>query len=127
MATHRAQNNFFHRLAPAVRFLISLAFAGIMHFVIPATGNINFDALIFWDMFACCYLVMCRLVFFTMPPKSIGNNASKEDGSKIYVFAMIIAASITGMVAVLLLIKDDTQTASSSLSLLVSLPAMICS
>lgn len=127
MAAHSTKSSFFQRLTPVVRFIISVVLAASMHFVIPATGNTYFDALITWDIFAFCYLLMCWIVFFTMPVKAIRHNASKEDGSKIYVFAMIILSSLAGMVAVLLLIKDGAQAISSSLSLLVSLPAMIFS
>lgn len=126
-APHPGKGNFFQRLSPLLKLLISVAFAIVVYLAIPCSSNKYFNALIVWDLFSFCYLLLCWIVFFTMPIRLIRHNASKEDGSKVYVFAMIILSSFAGMVAVLLLIKEDIQTIYKPLLLIVVLLGMIFS
>ena len=126
-ATHSSKGNFFQQLNPIARVLIAIAFTVLVYTITPCSSNKYFNALIFWDMFASTYLLLCWIVFLTMPIRLIRHNASKEDGSKLFVFVMIILSSLVGMVAVLLLIKEDVHIITKGLLLLVAVPGMIFS
>lgn len=122
--THQSvKGSFFQELTPATRFFISFAFTVLAYFIIPKTGNHYFDALVWWDVFSFCYLFLCWVVFFTMPVKLIRRNAAKEDGSKVFVFTMILVCSLISMVAVLLLMKGN-KTVNQTLMVIVSILAM---
>lgn len=127
MTTHSVKGNFFQELTPATRFFISLAFTLLTYFIIPKTGNPYFDGLVLWDAFSLCYLCLCWILFFTMPVRLIRRNAAKEDGSKIFVFTMILLCSLVSMVAVLLLMKGDKNTVAKHLMVIVSILAMVFS
>ncbi|MES2848287.1 MAG: DUF1345 domain-containing protein [Bacteroidota bacterium] len=125
---HKHKSNFFNRLKPWQRTLLAIVVALTAFFIIPPCDNRYFNSLIILDFFSSAYLLFCWIVLLTMPISSIRRNASKEDGSKPFVFATIILASLAGMVSVLLLILNkDTVLVSKNLFLLVSVSGIIFS
>lgn len=120
--------NFFQRLKPIPRVLMATVIAVIIYFTVPQGYNPYFKWLVTWNVFAGCYLILCWIVLLTMPISIIRRNASKEDGSKIFVFFMIIAASLAGMLAVLLLIMNGDNAEKKDLSfLLIAVSGMVLS
>lgn len=111
--------NFFHRLKPLHRVLISSIIAIAGYFTILWGDNIYFNWLVIWNIFAGSYLMLCWIVFLSMPVSTIRRNASREDGSKIFVFIMIILSSIAGMAVVLLLIMNGGSAEKKDLSFLI--------
>lgn len=120
--------NFFQRLKPLYRVSISVVIAIAVFFVIPRGDNPYFKWLVTWNIFACSYLILCWIVLLTLPVSTIRRNASKEDGSKLFVFIMIILTSLAGMLAVLLLIMNGDNAEKKDLSfLLIAVSGMVLS
>ncbi len=124
---HKYKANFFSRLKPWQRALLAIVVALIAFFSIPCGDNEYFNSLVILDFFSSAYLLFCWIVLLTMPISSIRRNASKEDGSKPFVFATIILASLAGMISVLLLILNKDTVISKNLFLLVSVSGIIFS
>ena len=124
---HKHKKNFFNGLKPLQRVFLSVLIAATAFFVIPCGDNKYFNVLVIIDLFSFSYLIFCWIVLFTMPISSIRRNASKEDGSKPFVFAMVILSSLAGMISVLLLILNDDANINKFLSLLVSIAGIIFS
>ncbi len=101
---------------PLHRILISLALSTVTY-VLISKSEISFlmKSMILWDVFAFTYIVSSWVVFFTCSTQQIRKEASKEDGSRFFVFLVILISSFASMLNVLLLIisKDSTETLKS--------------
>jgi uncharacterized membrane protein len=124
---HTHKGNFFHNLKPWHRLLFSILVALAIYFIIPCSSNKYFNALLILDFFSSAYLLFCWIVLLSMPVSAIRRNASKEDGSKLLVFIMIILSSLAGMVSVLLLILNNVNSLHKMLFLIVSVSGIIFS
>jgi uncharacterized membrane protein len=106
--------NFFVRIHPAQRILISLGLSAI---VFAFTQRIEHNPLtkimLVWDVFALTFIISDWVVLLKRSPSQIRQFASKEDGSLIYIFVLIVLASFASMFTVLLLIlsKDLSRFA----------------
>lgn len=98
---------FFLRLTPLHRTLLSMAFAALSYFFTPKNFPPILHFLWLWSAFAICYLVCCWLIIEKTNSVEIKKKAQIEDGSKLYVYTMIVAASIGCLFAVLLLLTND--------------------
>lgn len=116
--------NTFQRLSPFARIVFSLLFAVVTYCLLPHSSNTYFNALILWDLFAFCYLLLCWIVLCTLPISLIQHRASKEDGSKLYVLAMVILSSLTSLIAVLLMIIHNDNGINKILALSITLIGM---
>ncbi len=87
--------------------------------------------MIVWDVFAFCYTVAGWVVFFLLSPTAIRNNAQKEDGSRLFVFFIIVVASFASMFTVLLLMLTKASFSGQGngfgLFLLVAISGMLLS
>ena len=101
----------FQRLRPIHRSLISIAIATILFVALPDFLSLLIKLLIGWIGFCVSYLTCCWIVIFTMPANAIKRIADVEDGSRGFVFLIILLASIASFCAVLLIIisKGDQQ------------------
>ncbi len=97
---------FFQRLRPVHRFIIAFVAAVVIFYLLPAGLSLLLKLLVAWLGFSVTYLVVCWIVINSMQVAEIKKTAAREDGSKIYVFTMILVASFACMFAVLLLIMS---------------------
>lgn len=104
-------SNIFLRMYPLQRGIVSLLLAGIAVAVTAQSNTILFTVIIGWIIFSFSFLLMSWIILFTRPVGEIKRIASLEDGSKLFVSAMILVSSFAGMVALLLLMlsRDSHQ------------------
>ena len=114
-AVKKRQGNIFLRMMPVHRFIISLILAVIIYFLVDnADLDILVKIMIAWSTFAFSYIITSWIVFFTQKPVQIRAHSKQEDGSRLYVFSLIIITSFASLIAVLLLMlsqnaKDTPQ------------------
>ena len=111
----KKQGNIFLRMMPLQRFIISLVLAVIVYLLmLSADLDILVKAMIAWSVFALSYILTSGIVFFSQKPAQIRELSKQEDGSRLYVFSLIIFTSFASLVSVLLLMlsqnaKDTPQ------------------
>jgi len=104
---------FFLLLHPLNRSIISILLVGAVFFCVKNSGlNRLLLITLLWCVFALCYMVMSGIIFRMFTPQEIRRWASREDGSRIFVFILVVLSSFAAMFTVLLLIlsKDASQT-----------------
>lgn len=106
---------FAERLRPVHRAILGFVTGSIIFVLIPRELALLLKLLISWTGFCITYLICCWAVFYSMPIKEIKTKANKEDGSRVYVFALILIAAFGSLLAVLMLIIDKTETPQSLL------------
>ena len=105
--------NFIHQLHPLHRVLISLGLSGLMLLGIQNTTlDVLVKLLILWDVYVLSYCVLSWVVFFTHTCSQTKEQARKEDGSRIFVYFVIILSSLASLITVLLLLMslDNADT-----------------
>jgi uncharacterized membrane protein len=60
-----------------------------------------------WDVFALVFNITCWIVFFTRTVEEIRRHARQEDGSRTFLFMIIVLACFASMLMVLLLMLSD--------------------
>ena len=114
-AIQKRQGNIFLRMMPVHRFIISLILAVIvLLLVLNADLDILVKIMIAWSTFAFSHIITSWIVFFAQKPAQIRELSKQEDGSRLYVFSLIIITSFASLIAVLLLMlsqnaKDTPQ------------------
>ncbi len=120
--------NFFLRLRPMPRLMISLGVALLVGFFMrTAAIPVLVKLMILWDVFCAVILFCAWMVFFTCSPAQIRKIASREDGSRFLVFVIVLISSMASMVAVLLLILSKETFANAWLFLPVAIAGMLLS
>lgn len=120
--------HIFWELHPLKRILISIAFCIAAFFLIPQNASNLIKITSLWVVFAATYLIMCWIILFKKPIAEIRKTASKDDGSKLIVFIMILVSSFSSMFTVLLLIiSKDSKTSESGFFLPASISGMLLS
>ena len=111
MSTKKILDNFIHNLSPFQRVLISLGLAGLTFLSVQHTKlNLLVMLTILWDVYALSFCTTSWLVFFTHTAKETKEHARVEDGSRIFVFFIILLSSTASLFTVLLLIiSKDIQ------------------
>lgn len=113
MATeqHKQQPGIVQRMRPIHRLFLSLACSLIAFFIIyPQQLNPLLMAMLLWIAFALVFNVTGWLILFTRPIHHIKKIARQDDGSKAFVFVMILLSSFASLFTVLLLmISGDTE------------------
>ncbi|HEU5168371.1 MAG TPA: DUF1345 domain-containing protein [Chitinophagaceae bacterium] len=106
----RNQGNFFLRIMPVQRFIISLILAVIV-FLLMINSNLDIlvNIMIAWSVFALSYIVTSWIVFFGQKPAQIRELSKQEDGSRLYVFSLIIITSFASLISVLLLMLSQNS------------------
>jgi len=105
------RGNIFHRMRPIHRISVGAILALAAYFV-SRELNMSYllQAMLIWDAFSVAYLFCCAVILFTKPVQQIKQAAVKEDGSDIFVAAMVIISAFVSMAAVgLLLISKKTD------------------
>lgn len=119
--------NFFERLTPLQRIAASLFISIASAFVFPFRATQYFSWLVLWDVFSFCYLACSLAVVNTLAVKEIKQRASEEDGSKAFVFIMVLVSSLAALVTVLLLVVSHKKEAAEGWQLAVAILGMVFS
>jgi uncharacterized membrane protein len=105
--------NFLLRMMPVHRFLISLFLAVIVYlFIVSANLEVMVKLMISWSVFALSYIITSCIVFFGQKPAQIRELSKREDGSRLYVFSLVILTSFVSMLTVLLLMRSQSIKAT---------------
>ncbi len=108
------------QLHPLQRVLLSLIATAAAFFFLHQTKLTPLVVyILLWDVFAFCYIAVSWVTFFYRTPEEIRKRAQIDDGSRIFVFLVILLASFFSMVAVLLLLLAKEETGD------IYLPAVI--
>lgn len=123
------QLNIFLRLHPVKRMLIGLllvlvTWLLVRHGRLPALVQV----LLLWDVFALSFIVTTWAIFFKQTTNHIRERARQEDGSRVFVFLLILAASFASMLTVLLLLlSKEAAAAGNAVFLPVTIGGMLFS
>jgi uncharacterized membrane protein len=104
---HKKMRHLLLRTHPLHRILISIVIAAAVLLVVPHHKNALVNAMTAWLAFGFTYLILNWIVLFTRPIPYIRKFAQKDDGSKPFVFIMIMLFSFISLVIVLLLITTN--------------------
>jgi uncharacterized membrane protein len=96
-------------MQPLQRLTISLVLAAVV-FLFVMNGDLAMlvKLMIAWAAFALSYIITSWIVFFTRTTTAIREHAKQEDGSRLYVFVLILVTSFASLFTVLLLMLSKT-------------------
>ena len=94
---------FLQRLSPLRRMLASLFVAAIAFVFIHKLASPLIEALSVWLVFEFVYLIIGWIILFTRPVSGIRRYARMDDGSKLFVFIMVLLTSFASIITVLIL------------------------
>lgn len=124
----KSTTNIFLRLHPMHRLLLGLTAALIAYLVVRSTDMPGLlQVMIMWDVFCTAILISAWIVFFTCTPARLRQLASREDGSRLYVFLFVLISSMASMVTVLLLILSKEMHTNAGIYLPVAIGGMLLS
>lgn len=104
------------------RFLISVFIALIIYTVVPKLSSLVMEMLLLWISFSCTYVLLSWITIFMLPINEIKKKAEMEDGSKIFVFFIILFSSAATLITVLVLLVNSR---SSEMNIQNTLPIII--
>ena len=110
------QKNIFLRMLPLQRFIISVSIAVMVYLLLLLTDlDTVIKIMIAWSGFALSYIITSCIAFFTQSSQDIRKHSRQEDGSRLFVFSLIVITSFASLVTVLLLMlsqgsKETPQT-----------------
>jgi uncharacterized membrane protein len=121
-------SNIFLRMKPVHRLMIGFIAALVTWILIrPAGLPVLMQVMLLWDVFCLATLISAFMVFFTCAPAQIRKIASREDGSRFFVFIVVLVSSMASMVTVLLLILSKDADARPGFYLPVAIAGMLLS
>ncbi|MBW8688189.1 DUF1345 domain-containing protein [Chitinophaga rhizophila] len=123
------KSNLFVKLHPIHRVLISAGIAGIV-FLLTQAASLTplIRVVLLWDVFALIYNITCWIVLFSRTVEDIRRYARKEDGSRLFVFIIIVLACFASMLMVLLLmLSDEAQQTDKLLYVPVAIAGILLS
>ncbi len=103
------QNNFLLHMHPLQRILLSVALSVAAFLIIPKDENPLVETMIIWIVFASVYLITGWIILYTRPIQEIKKTARKDDGSKLFVYLMVLLSSLASFVIVLLLMISGSD------------------
>ncbi|MDI3320359.1 DUF1345 domain-containing protein [Pinibacter soli] len=105
------KENFWLRLTPTHRVIIGLT-AGALVFILLNAFQLNvlLRLTFSWDIFAAMLIVLSWTVIFARSTARIREFARREDGSRLYVFLLVLISSFASMIAVLMLILSKSDS-----------------
>jgi uncharacterized membrane protein len=105
--------NVLFRMMPIHRFIISIILAGVVYLSILSVDlQVMVKIMISWSVFSFCYIITSWIIFFGQPPEQIQALSKREDGSRLYVFSLIIVSSFASLLMVLLLMLSQNTKAT---------------
>lgn len=125
---NKHSRNIFLHFRPLHRLAAGLLAALLTGFFIrTAAMPALVKLMILWNVFCAVILFFAWMVFFSCSPAQIRKLASQEDGSRFFVFVIVLVASMASMVAVLLLILSKETFSRAALYLPVAIGGMLLS
>lgn len=104
VSAKKKRSNIFLRMRPLMRLMISLLLAVIVFLLIMSLDlAVLVKIMIAWAAFALSYIITSWIVFFARTTTEIREHSRQEDGSRVYVFLLIILTSFASLFTVLLL------------------------
>jgi uncharacterized membrane protein len=98
-------------MLPVQRFVISVILAVIIYLLLLASDlEVMIKIMIAWAVFALSYIITSCIVFFTQDSEEIRKHSRQEDGSRMYVFLLIVITSFASLFTVLLLMLSRNAT-----------------
>lgn len=121
--------NIWLRLQPTHRMFISLAIGLMVFFSLSSRSmSLLLRSMLSWDAFAYILIVLSWCVIFSRSTPEIRVLAKREDGSRLYVFFVILISSFASMIAVLLLILSGSDKGNHhALYLVATIAGMLAS
>lgn len=105
------RENIFLRITPISRLLIGLAAGLITFFCLPADRlPLLLRCMLSWNAFAYVLLALCWLVIAARSTARIREFARREDGSRAYVFLLVLLASFASMILVASMILSKASS-----------------
>lgn len=114
---------------PLQRVLISTILAVVAYiFIRKFHFNAMITSMMLWDVFALSYIITSWIVFFTSSVSHITKKARQDDGSRVFVFLIVVVACFASMFTVLMLtISKDTADVAKAIYLPVIIAGMLLS
>lgn len=128
-STTKKKENIFLQLHPVHRLLISIGISGCV-FVLTTNAALSplIRVMLLWDVFALTYSITCWIVFFDRSVQQIRAFAREEDGSRTFVFILILLACFASMFMVLLLmLSHEASETTPALYLSVAIAGILLS
>lgn len=120
--------NFINNMRPWHRLLLSLIITAIVALLTPKFTEQLFYIMLIWITFAITYLLISWVIVFYRPVDDIRKHANIDDGSKVFVFLMIMGSSFAGLLIVLLIMLSPVAGSHNiSLFLIVTISGMMLS
>jgi uncharacterized membrane protein len=123
------KENFWLRLTPTHRIVFAIAAGALVFILLDAFRlNVLLRLTFSWDVFAAILIALCWTVIVKRSTPRVRRFATREDGSRVYVFLIILISSFASMIAVLMLIlsKSDSDE-HHSLYLIATIAGMLFS
>jgi uncharacterized membrane protein len=116
-------------MLPVQRFVISVVLAIVVYLLLLTTNlDVIIKAMIAWAVFALSYIITSCIVFFTQSSLDIRKHSKQEDGSRIYVFLLVVITSFASLFTVLLLmLSQNSKDTPQVIFIPVAVSAMVFS
>lgn len=121
--------SLYQALTPIGKLLICLLIGAAVFSIFPLKKADNLSRIMLaWDAFCLCLLILYWLIFYTTKPSQIRELAPKEDPSRAVIFFITLIATSASMLAVILLLTAEKQSADLKIiHLIVSIAGSIFS
>ncbi|HVI47020.1 MAG TPA: DUF1345 domain-containing protein [Chitinophaga sp.] len=120
---HKKAVGIILHLHPLQRVLVSLGLTLAVFLCLLASG-VTFSLLVYymllWDVFALSYIVTGWMVFFKRTVTEIREWARIDDGSRIYVSAIVLLSSFVSLVMVLQLLLSNERITNMYLTVAIA-------
>ena len=121
-------DNIFLCLRPIHRFSIGIGIVLLCWFFLRRTvTNPLVMIMTLWDVFCVVVLLTTWVVIFSCSPARIRKIASREDGSRLFVFIIVLISSIASMATVLFLVFSKKAAQDSGSSIVIAIAGMLLS
>lgn len=128
MLAKQEQEGFLNWAKPWHRLSISLGIPAILYFFIQkAALHPLMQVMLVWDSFAITYITLSLIIFFTHSTGQIRHKATSEDGSRFFVFMLLLVSSFASMFTVMLLMLSKEMAGPQKLYLPVAIAGMLLS
>lgn len=112
MISNGKSNNIFLRMHPLQRIVLSIIISAVSFFIVPKNVPPLIIVMFLWNVFALSYLIFNWIVIIKRPVPLIRQMAKKDDGSKTFVFVLILISSFASMFTILLLMLSQNNSSS---------------
>lgn len=104
--------SLYYALTPIGKLLICLLAGAAVFFIFPLKKADSLSRIMLaWDAFCLCLLILYWIIFYTTKPAQIRVLASKEDPSRAVIFFITLISTTASMLAVILLLTAEKQSA----------------